>query len=158
MGHRSLLASPCSKEMIEKMSIKVKKREFYRPLAPICIDRLYSTIFDDPHPENLTRYMLKTVKVREEWRAKLPAIVHVDNTARPQSLKKADTSRLYHLMESYYEETGIPCLVNTSLNAKGDPIIETPKDLLNFLRKAPLVNYCVFNGQYIVTVKDKECI
>ena len=158
LGHRSLLASPCSKEMIEKMSIKVKKREFYRPLAPICIDKLYSTIFDDPHPENLTRYMLKTVKVREEWRAKLPAIAHVDNTARPQSLKKVDASRLYHLMESYYEETGIPCLVNTSLNAKGDPIIETPKDLLNFLRKAPLVNYCVFNGQYIVTVKDKECI
>lgn len=158
LGHRSLLASPCSKEMIEKMSVKVKKREFYRPLAPICIDKLYSTIFEDPHPENLTRYMLKTVEVKEEWRDKLPAIVHVDNTARPQYLKKVDTPRLYHLMENYYEETGIPCLINTSLNGKGDPIIETPKDLLDFMRKTPLVNYCVFNGQYIITVKDKECI
>lgn len=158
LGHRSLLASPCNKAMIEKMSVKVKKREFYRPLAPICIDKLYSTIFEDPHPENLTRYMLKTVKVKDEWKDILPAIIHVDNTARPQLLKKEDTSRLYHLLENYYEETGIPCLINTSLNDKGDPIIETPRDLLNFMRKMPLIDYCVFNGKYIITVKDKECI
>ena len=61
--------------------------------------------------------MLKTVDVKEEWRDKLPAITHVDNTARPQYLKKEVSPRLYRLMDSYYEETGIPCLINTSLNA-----------------------------------------
>lgn len=158
LGNRSLLASPHSTEMLEKMSIKVKQREFYRPLAPICIDELYTMIFDDPNPENLTQYMLKTVDVKEEWREKLPAITHVDNTARPQYLKRETNSRLYHMMQRYYEETGIPCLVNTSLNGKGDPIIESPKDLLDFMRKNPLVVYCVFNNKYIITVKDKECI
>lgn len=156
--HRSLLASPKNRDMLKKLSVDVKGREFYRPLAPVCIDSLYNLLFDDPHPQNLTKYMLKTVIVKEEWRDQLPAITHIDNTARPQYLEKKDSPRLYHLMERLYEETNIPCLINTSLNAKGDPIIETPKDLLDFLRKNPLVNYCVFNGRYIVTIKDRECI
>lgn len=156
--HRSLLASPHSPDMLQKLSIKIKGREFYRPLAPVCNDDRYSEIFDDPNPENLSQYMLKTVEVKKEWRDKLPAITHVDNTARPQYLKKEVNPRLYRLMDSYYEETGIPCLINTSLNAKGDPIIETPKDLLDFLRKNPLVDCCVFNGQYVIKVKDCECL
>ena len=144
LGNRSLIASPQDFSMLEKLSIKVKKREFYRPLAPICIDELYGMVFDDPHPENLTQHMLKTVDIKKEWLDKIPAVVHIDNTARPQYLKKDTNSRLYHLLKEYYEETGIPCLINTSLNAKGDPIIETPKDLIDFLRKSPLVNCCVF--------------
>lgn len=156
--HRSLLASPHTIDMFTKLSINVKGRESYRPLAPVCNDNRYNDIFDDPNPENLSQYMLKTVDIKEEWRSKLPSITHTDNTARPQYLKKEINPRLYRLMDSYYEETGIPCLINTSLNAKGDPIIETPEDLINFLRKNPLVDYCVFNGQYIIAVKDKECI
>lgn len=156
--HRSLLASPHEKDMLEKLSIKIKGRESYRPLAPVCNDNRYQEVFDDLTPENLSQYMLKTVVVKEEWRSKIPAITHVDNTARPQYLKKEMNPRLYRLINNYYEETGIPCLINTSLNAKGDPIIETPKDLLDFLRKTPLIDCCVFNGKYIITIKDKECI
>lgn len=156
--HRSLLASPHTIDIFTKLSINIKGRESYRPLAPVCNDNRYTEIFDDPNPENLSQYMLKTVLVKEEWRDKLPSITHTDNTARPQYLKKEINPRLYRLMDDYYEETGIPCLINTSLNAKGNPIIETPKDLIDFLRKNPLVDYCVFNGQYIVTVKDKECL
>lgn len=156
--HRSLLASPHTPEMLQKLSIKIKGREFYRPLAPVCNDNRYNEIFDDPNPENLSQYMLKTVDVKKEWRDKLPAITHIDNTARPQYLKKEINPRLYRLMDSYYEATGIPCLINTSLNAKGDPIIETPKDLLDFLRKNSKADCCIFNGQYIITVKDCECL
>lgn len=156
--HRSLLASPHHADMLNKLSENIKGREFYRPLAPVCNDNRYQDVFDDQNPENLSQYMLKTVEVKEEWRSKVPAITHVDNTARPQYLKKEVNPRLYRLMDNYYEETSIPCLINTSLNAKGDPIIETPKDLLDFLRKNPLVDYCVFNGQYIITIKDKECL
>lgn len=156
--HRSLLASPRSRSMLRKLSMDIKGREFYRPLAPVCIDKLYNLVFDDPNPKNLTKYMLKTVNVKEEWRNLLPSVTHIDNTARPQLLEKADSTRLYRLLEKLYEEENLPCLINTSLNAKGDPIIESPKDLLDFLRKNPLVKCCVFNGQYIITVKDKECI
>lgn len=158
LGHRSLFASSHNKSIIDKLSRKVKQREDYRPLASICIDELYTMAFSDSNPDNLTRYMLKTVKVKEAWKDKISAVIHVNNTAFPQVLKKEDSPRLYRLIKQYYEETGIPCLAHTSLNLKGDPIVETPKDLIDFLRKNPLVDYCVFNGQYIITVKDKECI
>lgn len=129
LGHRSFLANPETNEMFIKLSMDIKSRENYRPLAPITTDELYPTIFEDEHPENLTAFMLKTVRVKPEWHRKLKAIVHVNQTARPQRLTKDINPVLYSLITKWNQETGIPCLVNTSLNLKAQPLLETYNDL-----------------------------
>lgn len=140
LGHRSFLADPSTNEMFWKLSVKIKEREKYRPLAPITTDKLYDLFLDDPNPQNLTAFMLKTVKVKEEWINKLRAITHVNKTARPQRLTRNMNSELYDLINLYYEKTGIPCLINTSLNLKNQPLLETYSDLLNMICDKRLAN------------------
>ena len=115
--------------MFWKLSVDIKQRENYRPLAPITIDTLYPLIFDDPNPENLTQFMLKTVRVKPEWHNKLRAIVHVNQTARPQRLTEEVNPVLYSLIKKWYDKTGLPCLINTQLNLKNTPLVETYDDL-----------------------------
>ena len=140
LGHRSFLANPVAKDIFWELSINIKQREPYRPLAPITIDKLYPLIFNDPNPENLTQFMLKTVKVKDEWINKIPAVVHINKTARPQRLSKHINPELYSLIENWYKQTGIPCLINTSLNLNNQPLLETYSDLLNIIRDKRLKN------------------
>lgn len=130
LGHRSFLANPMSKEAFINLSINIKKRENYRPLAPITIDKLYTKIFEDDNPENLTQFMLKTVKIKKEWQTRLKAVTHINQTARPQRLIKDVNPVLYSLIENWYQESGVPCLINTSLNLKNQPLVETYNDLI----------------------------
>lgn len=146
LGHRSLLASPVERKTLDFINSKIKMRESFRPLAPIVLDKYYLDVFDDPNPENLTPFMLKNVKIKEEWRHKIPAVCHIDNTARPQYLKREVNPELYDLIEAFYEKTGIPMLINTSLNGKAEPIVETIEDLLRFLQLNEKVCYGVING------------
>lgn len=133
LGHRSFLANPNTKDMFWKVSVNIKNRENYRPLAPITTDNLYDMIFEDEHPENLTAFMLKTVKVKKEWQPKLRAITHINQTARPQRLTKEINPVLYSLINKWYDKTGLPCLINTSLNLKGQPLLETYNDLISLI-------------------------
>jgi carbamoyltransferase len=139
LGHRSFLANPATNEMFWKLSVDIKQRENYRPLAPITIDTLYPLIFEDEHPENLTQFMLKTVRVKPEWHNKLKAVVHVNQTARPQRLTEDVNPVLYSLIKKWYEKTGLPCLINTSLNLKNTPLVETYDDLKAMFLHAPLI-------------------
>ena len=75
--------------------------------------------------------MLLTKHVRPAWRDKIPAIVHVDGTARVQTVRREHNERLYHLLEAFDAVTGVPVLLNTSFNVKGEPIVETPEDAIN---------------------------
>lgn len=129
LGHRSFLANPATNDMFWRLSVDIKNRENYRPLAPITTDNLYSLIFDDPNPENLTQFMLKTVKIKPEWHSKLRAVTHINQTARPQRLTEDINPTLYSLINKWYKETGLPCLINTSLNLKNQPLLETYNDL-----------------------------
>ena len=97
-------------------SIKNCAENNYKYLVEInfALDKQYLDIFDDPNPENLTPFMLKNVVIKPEWRHKIPAICHIDNTARPQYLKREVNPELYDLIEAFYKETGIPLLINTS--------------------------------------------
>ena len=156
LGHRSLLASPEDRKTLDFINKKIKEREPFRPLAPIVLDKYYLDIFDDPNPENLTPFMLKNVKIKEEWRAKIPAVCHIDNTARPQYLKREVNPELYDLIEEFYKITGIPLLINTSLNGKGEPIIETFENLIRFLEYKPTVSYAVLNGKKMIRVRSNE--
>ena len=147
LGHRSLLASPCMRENLDFINKEIKGREPFRPLAPIVLDKYYLDIFEDPNPENLTPFMLKNVIIKEEWRHKIPAVCHIDNTARPQYLKREVNPELYDLIEAFYKKTGIPMLINTSLNGKGEPIVESYENLMRFLEYHDKVVYAIIDGK-----------
>jgi len=162
LGHRSLLASPQKRITLDFINKEIKGREPFRPLAPIVLDKYYLDIFDDPNPENLSPFMLKNVKIKEEWRSKIPAVCHIDDTARPQYLKREVNPELYDLIEAFYEKTGIPLLINTSLNGKGEPIVETYSDLMRFLEYHNKVLYAIVNGKKVLgtrthAINNKEC-
>lgn len=129
LGHRSFLANPQSNNTFWRLSVEIKNRENYRPLAPITTDELYPLMFEDDSPENLTAFMLKTVKIKKEWQSKIRAVTHINQTARPQRLTEDINPVLYSLIGKWYQQTGIPCLINTSLNLKGQPLLETYNDL-----------------------------
>lgn len=153
LGHRSFLANPELNQTFWDLSVKIKGREYYRPLAPITTEELYDSIFEDPNPENLTQFMLKTVKIKEEWINKIPAVVHSDKTARPQRLKKEINPELHSLITNWNKQTGIPCLINTSLNLKGQPILESYDDLKNLIAYGDFsrLNVCI-------VINHKLCI
>ncbi|GHU02856.1 hypothetical protein FACS1894186_8140 [Alphaproteobacteria bacterium] len=132
LGHRSLLANPATRDMLYRMN-GVKEREKWRPLSPVVLAERYREIFEDENPQNLASFMLKTVKIKDSWRRKIPALVHVDGTSRPQTLDPEQNAALHEILMAFYKLTGLPLLINTSFNGKGQPIIETPRQALEFL-------------------------
>ena len=126
LGHRSFLADPTKPEMWDALN-RIKGREKWRPFAPIVAERLFKSLFDAENTD-MCEYMLRTLDIRDRWKDKLKAVCHVDGTTRPQILKRESNPQLHDLLMTYYEKTGVPCLVNTSLNINGFPIVETPYD------------------------------
>jgi carbamoyltransferase len=127
LGNRSILADPRKAEMKGKLNKRVKHRQAFRPFAPIVLAESANEIFegDEDSP-----FMLVVKRVRPEWRDKIPAIVHVDGTARVQTVRQDQNERLYRLLKEFDAITGVPVLLNTSLNVRGEPIVETPGDAL----------------------------
>lgn len=129
LGHRSFLADPSKKEMLDALN-RIKARAWWRPLAPIVPEELFTRVFEVENTD-MCEFMLRTLKIKERWQPRLQAVCHTDGTTRPQLLKRDVNPQLYDLLMMYFEETHIPCLVNTSLNINGFPIVETPRDLCN---------------------------
>jgi len=127
LGHRSFLADPRHPGMQEFINRHVKGRELFRPLAPTVLAEAASRIFDVDRPAPFMQY---AADVRPEHRAALPAITHVDGTARLQTVEEAQAPFLYALLKRFEARTGCPVLLNTSLNAKGDPLVETAAEAL----------------------------
>lgn len=115
LGNRSILASACDGNTKQLLN-EVKSREYYRPVAPVCLEEDAPEIFDPGSPDP---YMLFEHKVREAWRAKIPAVCHLDGTARLQTVNRQQNSQLYELLVYYKQLSGIPVLCNTSANHKG---------------------------------------
>ena len=132
LGHRSIMCVPDSNKGRDYLNFKIKNREWYRPYAPIILDKFADEILDD-YIQN-SPYMTTSAYIKQNWREKLDAVNHIDNSTRPQILKKEHDPFLYQLIESVYFKTGIPVLLNTSFN-KQEPIVETPSDALNTFRK-----------------------
>ncbi len=128
LGNRSLIADPRKAEMKDILNSSVKHRQAFRPFAPIVLAERMKEIFegDEDSP-----FMLIAKPVRPEWRDKIPAIVHVDGTARVQTVREATNPMLYRLLKEFEALTGVPVLINTSFNIKGEPIVETPRDAVN---------------------------
>src|SRR4030088_1954787 len=127
LGNRSLIADPRKAEMKDILNSRVKHRQPFRPFAPIVLAERAKEIFEG---EEDSPFMLIAKPVRREWRDKIPAIVHVDGTARVQTVSQDTNPMLYRLLKEFEALTGIPVLINTSFNVKGEPIVETPRDAM----------------------------
>jgi carbamoyltransferase len=127
LGNRSLLADPRKAEMKDILNSRVKHRQPFRPFAPIVLVERAKEIFEG---EEDSPFMLIAKPVRPEWRERIPAIVHVDGTARVQTVSQDTNPRLYRLLKEFEALTGVPVLINTSFNVKGEPIVETPRDAM----------------------------
>lgn len=126
LGHRSILADPRKRKSLIRLN-KIKQREMWRPIAPSVLKEKYGEYFEGS-PES-KYFMNVAAMVKKEVQSKIPAVVHVDGTARPQAVDIFHT-KYYRLINSFFEETGIPVLCNTSFNLKGMPLVNTPKDAI----------------------------
>jgi carbamoyltransferase len=111
---------------------RLKKREYWRPLAPVLLEKYYCEVFETPR-SNIMNYMLATARVRDERRKEIPAVVHIDGTSRPQVVPNDSPHPVSRLLEKFRAQTGLPCLVNTSMNVRGQPICERPLDAVHLL-------------------------
>lgn len=133
LGSRSILADPREPAMRERINRLVKKREAFRPFAPSVLAEQAALHFDLDHP---TPFMLETCPVTSSL--SLPAITHVDGSARPQTVTPASHPRFAALLEAFQARTGCPMLLNTSFNMRGEPIVCTPVDVLIGMAQAKL--------------------
>ena len=130
LGHRSILADPRRSDMKDLVNVKIKFREPFRPFAPSVLEKVAEDYFDLPHAASHypARFMLYVVDVRENKRELLPAITHVDGTGRLQTVHQDASPRYYRLIETFGQATGVPVVLNTSFNLKGEPIVNTPQE------------------------------
>lgn len=148
LGNRSIIASPIQSWMSGYINSDIKKREWYRPFAPAVLYEYQSDIFDS---EVYSPHMLVTTTVKENWRSRIPAVTHVDNTARYQSVTLQNNSKFYKLINSFYSKTGVPVVLNTSFNGPTEPIIETPINAIKTALEIKL-DYLVINN-YLIYLK-----
>jgi carbamoyltransferase len=113
--------------MKDKLNKRVKHRQAFRPFAPIVLAERAKEIFEG---DEESPFMLLAKGVRLEWRDRIPAVVHVDGTARVQTVRREHNERLHALLREFESITGVPVLLNTSFNVKGEPIVETPDDAI----------------------------
>jgi len=124
LGHRSILTAAHSREMRDRLNRDIKYREEFRPFAPVVPSEAASRYFElPPGGARLGRFMSGVFPVRPEWRSQLAAVTHVDGSARVQALDREMAPRLHALLEAYGRRTGVPVLLNTSLNVAGEPIV-----------------------------------
>ncbi|MDL4812976.1 carbamoyltransferase family protein [Actinomadura opuntiae] len=148
LGHRSLLAHPGHAGNVERLN-DVKGREQFRPIAPMVALEHAPEIFEGPVP---SPYMLFVHRVRPEWRERIPAVVHVDGTARIQTVEAGHEPLVARLLEEFRSRTGVPVIVNTSLNTAGRPMVDDPRDALECFGSAPVDLLAI--GPYVVRRRE----
>ena len=130
LGNRSILADPRDRNMKDVLNEKIKHRESFRPFAPSILEEHVSEFFelDIPSP-----YMLLVAKIKKP--DIIPAVTHIDGTGRLQSVSKESNPLYYNLIKEFQKITGVPVLINTSMNVMGEPIVNTPQNAYNMLQK-----------------------
>ena len=133
LGQRSILADPRRADMKDIVNTKIKFREPFRPFAPSVLAERASEYFalPDAAQHYPARFMLYVVDVKPEHRSTLPAITHVDGTGRLQTVRQEANGRYYRLIDAFGRATGVPVLLNTSFNLRGEPIVNTPAEAFN---------------------------
>jgi carbamoyltransferase len=132
LGNRSFIADPRRADMRELLNKKVKLREWFRPLAPSMLEEVTTQVFGKPHHDP---FMVTVLNVTEEQKGRIPAVVHVDGTARPQSVSRKTNPRYWQLISEFEKLTGVPMLLNTSFNIQ-EPIVCRPENAVKTFQSA----------------------
>ncbi|MFP4472562.1 MAG: carbamoyltransferase [Candidatus Omnitrophota bacterium] len=171
LGNRSILADPRSEKMQSVMNLKIKFRESFRPFAPSVLQEHAGEYFDY---DGESPYMLLVSGIRQDRRnldprgergvtgldklkikrSDIPAVTHVDYTARVQTVAEQTNSRYYALLKAFHQKTGCPILINTSFNVRGEPIVCTPEDAYNCLLRTHMD--VLIMGNYVIRRKDQQ--
>jgi carbamoyltransferase len=171
LGHRSIIGDARSQKMQRIMNIKIKFRESFRPFAPSVLEDMVGSYFDFRHP---SPYMLlvydvlesKRKDVAEEYRSKkglekldtvrsvVPAITHVDFSARVHTVNKEVNPFYYSIIEKFYELTGCPVIINTSFNVRGEPIVHSPEDAFRVFENTD-IDY-LFLESFVIEKQEKD--
>jgi carbamoyltransferase len=131
LGNRSILANPASPNMKDILNARIKRREWFRPFAPSVLAERQSEIFEHTHP---SPFMLHVYKIKPEWRERLVAVNHADNTGRLQTVARDENPLYYDLIKKFGEKTGVPVILNTSFN-ENEPVVCQPSEAIEcFLR------------------------
>jgi len=145
LGHRSILADPRKKDIKNFINLQVKFREDFRPFAP-------SVLLDDAKQyfdlEGESPYMILVSNVKQEWKEKIPGVVHKNNSCRTQTVTPTWNKKYYELIKEFKKQTGVAVLLNTSFNRRGMPIVETPENALSFFYECNLD--CLILNEFII--------
>ena len=133
LGNRSILADPRRKDMKDILNEKIKHRESFRPFAPSILEEHVSEYFEMNIP---SPYMLMVAPVKKP--EKIPAVTHVDGTGRVQTVSKSSNPLYHKLISQFHQLTGVPVIINTSMNVKGEPIVNSPEQAYNMLTKTDM--------------------
>ena len=145
LGNRSILANPSLRDMKKTLNIKIKKREGFRPFAPVILDRMFGDFFEDEGNDYSRMMHITRIKKGVD---SIPSCVHEDGSARVQKLSKPFNEKLYALLDCFHERSGLPVLINTSFNERGEPIVNTPEDAI----------HCFLNTGMDVLVMDNYLV
>ncbi|MBV9027164.1 MAG: carbamoyltransferase, partial [Candidatus Eremiobacteraeota bacterium] len=144
LGHRSLLANPGPPENLNRLNA-VKGREAFRPVAPMVTNRRAADIFEGALP---SPYMLFTHRVKPAWRQRIAAAVHIDGSARIQTVDEREEPLVARMLDEVERLTGVPVVINTSLNTAGRPMVDSPRDALECFGSAPIDMLAI--GSFVV--------
>ena len=153
LGARSILSNACNPKMQEILNLKVKHREKFRPFAPaVCEDDALKYFdCDIPIPEP-TSYMLMVYPIKREFHKKIPAVTHIDGSGRLQTVKRSQNPGYYDLIKEFGKLSGIPIIVNTSFNIRGEPIVCTPHDAYKCMMGTGID--CLVMGRFLIRRED----
>lgn len=151
LGNRSILADPRRAEVKDEINAKVKYRESFRPFAPAVLEERTGDYFASLHP---APFMTLVYPVLPEKRAIIPAVTHVDGTARPQTVSRRTNPLFWDLIRKFEEKTGVPVVLNTSFNVKGEPIVCSPSDAMRTFHQSRLD--AVIIGNRLVKRGDRK--
>lgn len=151
LGNRSILADPRTSEMKDLLNARVKFREGYRPFAPSVLEDKTGQWFNSNYP---SPYMILVYDVLPEKRDVIPAITHVDGTGRVQSVSKKHNPKYYKLIEEFEKLTGVPVVLNTSFNIRGEPIVHQPEQAIECFLKTGMD--ALFLGNYVLTKRTES--
>jgi carbamoyltransferase len=150
LGNRSILADPRDGKARDLINSRIKFRESFRPFAPAVMEEHSADYFELDRP---SPYMQLVAPVRPERRSQIPAVTHIDGSARIQTVNSTHNPRFYRLLKEFQKQTGCPLLLNTSFNVRGEPIVESPRQAYQCLMRTGLD--CIVLENFFLEKKDQ---
>ena len=154
LGNRSILARPTDAQINQVLTDRLRRTEFM-PFAPMILEEVAYDVLENYHSSHRSaEFMTTTYSVRHSWRSRIPAVVHVDGTARPQIVTKKSTPRIHSIISEYQRLSGLGVVINTSFNVHEEPIVESPKDALRSLEQNAVDVLAI--GHYLVSFNEQN--